>query len=61
MKGSDLMKHLCSYLEKFCAWSFDNGIFYFSGRDVYCILTGMCVAFVIWGLIQILFGKDDEK
>ena len=55
------MEYLCSYLEKFCAWSFDNGIFYFSGRDVYCILTGMCVAFVIWGIIQILFGKDDEE
>lgn len=55
------MIKICEYLEKFCAWSYDNGIIYFSGRDVYCILTGFLSAFVVYALIYLLLGKDKDE
>ena len=55
------MIKICEYLEKFCAWSYDNGIFYISGRDIYCIITGFCIAFVVFATVNIFIGREEKE
>lgn len=45
--------------EKFCAWSFDNGIFYVSGRDIMCVMVG-ALAFAICMLTIKAILKDGD-
>ena len=59
----NLILKICDNLEKFCAWSFDNGIFYFSGRDVYCILLGISLSVIVVLTIKLFIReeKSEEK
>lgn len=54
------MEKFMQNFEKFSAWSYDNGLFYFSGRDVYCILLGVFIAIVSVLFIWSLLGKDGD-
>ncbi|MBO7731210.1 MAG: hypothetical protein J6S67_01605 [Methanobrevibacter sp.] len=45
--------------EKFCAWSFDNGIFYVSGRDIMCMIVGLLIAVIIYLTIRALVKDGD--
>lgn len=42
------------------AWSFDNGIFYFSGRDVVAIMIGLVAGIILMLIIKLLEGSDKE-
>ena len=35
-------------------WSFDNGIFYINGRDVICIMAGVCLGVIIVIFLQFI-------
>ena len=54
------MEQLMQNFEKFNAWSYDNGIFYFSGRDIYCILIGVLISIITVLLVWSLIGKDGD-
>lgn len=55
------MIKICEYLEKFCAWSYDNGVFYISGRDIYCLITGFLIAFVVFATVNIFIRREEKK
>ena len=58
-KGGGTLEKLMQHFERFCAWSYDNGIFYFSGRDIYCILIGVLISIITILLVWSLIGKDE--
>jgi len=45
--------------EKLCAWSFDNSIFYVSGRDILCVIVGLLIATIIYLTIRALVKDGD--
>ena len=42
-------------------WSFDNGIFYINGRDIVCIMTGVCLGIIIVLFIRFMKEVTHEK
>ena len=44
--------------EKQCAWFIDTGIFYFSGRDVYGIMIGICAGIILMLIFRLLEGEN---
>lgn len=44
------------------AWNYDNGIFYINGRDIVCILFGICVGLLMVLIIMLIkyeVGKNE--
>lgn len=48
------------FFESQMQWFYDNGIFYISGRDIACILFGICAG-LLMVLIIMLIKYEVEK
>ena len=42
------------FFESWLQWSFDNGIFYINGRDIICIMAGVCLGIIIVLFLQFI-------
>lgn len=40
------------FFEAQMAWHYDNGVFYISGRDIACVIAGICIGIIFAYLIQ---------
>ena len=47
-------------MESQMQWFFDNGIFYFSGRDVVAIMIGLVAGIILMLIFKLLEGSDEE-
>lgn len=47
-------------MESQMQWFFDNGIFYFSGRDVVAIMIGLCAGIILMLIFKLLEGSDEK-
>ena len=48
-------------MESQMQWYFDNGIFYFSGRDVVAIMIGLVAGIILMLIFKLLEGSDDNE
>lgn len=42
------------FFESWLQWSYDNGIFYINGRDIICIMAGVCLGIIIVLFLQFI-------
>lgn len=50
------------FFESQMQWFYDNGIFYINGRDIVCILLGICIGLLIMLIIMLIkyeVGKNE--
>lgn len=50
------------FFESQMQWFYDNGIFYINGRDIACILFGICVGLLMVLIIMLIkyeVGKNE--
>lgn len=50
------------FFENQMQWFYDNGIFYINGRDIVCILLGICIGLLIVLIIMLIkyeVGKNE--
>ena len=45
----------------FMRWEYSNGIFYVSGRDIICLITGMLIMLVIWLTIAAVNAQRNKE
>lgn len=53
-KGIFMGDAINHFFESQMQWYFDNGIFYINGRDIVCIITGICIG-ILFALFVELF------
>lgn len=54
------MNNLFDYLEAFKNWTYDNGIVYITGRDIYALIIGALLSFCICAFIYVLITKEGD-
>ena len=48
------------YFENLMAWQIDNGVFFVSGRDIACVIAGICIGIIFAYLIQYAKWLESE-
>lgn len=54
------MNNIFEMLEEFKSWTYDNGIVYFTGRDIYAMIIGALISFVVCLAIYALIDKEGD-
>ena len=54
------MNKLFDYLEAFKNWTYDNGIVYLTGRDLYAMIIGALISLIICLIIYALIEKEGD-
>ena len=47
------------FFDEIASWTYQNEIFYISGRDLICILIGVLISIITVLTVWALIGKDD--
>lgn len=50
-----------AFFEHLLCWSYDNGVVYFSGRDICCIITGFMISVLMVLIICSFLRKEDSN
>lgn len=54
-------KNLNVIFNNFMAWEYSNGIFYITGRDIICLITGAAFMLVIWLTIAAVNANRNKE
>lgn len=55
-----MLLNIAEKLEQFKGWTYDNGIVYVTGRDVYAMIIGALLSFVVCAIIYALIAKEGD-
>ena len=55
-----MLLNIAEKLEQFKGWTFDNGIVYFTGRDLYAMIIGALISLVVCLVIYALIEKEGD-
>lgn len=54
------MNNVFIMLEEFKDWTYDNGVVYFTGRDIYAMIIGALISLVVCLVIYALIEKEGD-
>lgn len=54
------MNKIFDYLEAFKSWTYENGVVYFTGRDIYAMIIGALISLVVCLVIYALIEKEGD-
>lgn len=55
-----MLLNIAEKLEQFKGWTFDNGVIYVTGRDVYALIIGALISFCVCAFIYSLIVKEGD-
>lgn len=55
-----MLLNIAEKLEQFKGWTFDNGVIYVTGRDVYAMILGAVLSIIVCLIIFSFIAKEDE-
>ena len=54
------MNNIFEMLEEFKGWTYDNGVVYVTGRDIYAMIIGALLSFIVCLVIYALIEKEGD-
>ena len=54
------MNNIFEMLEEFKSWTYDNGIVYVTGRDIYAMILGVVLSIIVCLIIFSFIEKEGD-
>lgn len=56
-----MLLNIAEKLEQFKRWTFDNGVIYVTGRDVYAMILGAVLSLIVCLIIFSFIEKEGDE